>query len=363
MKILVDAMCAEFGGIRTYAEHLLGHWAEVHPDDELHVLVPTGSTLPTTGHVRHELAVPRPAVLGRPLAQTRALTRLAREVGPDAVLVTVPSTTLRAVAAPMAVVICDLRHELRPEQFSRSRRVLRRVSYGRTYALADAFLAISQRSLDDLHRLHPATRTMPSRVTHLGGDHVHAWPKGDRSGPALGFAHHTNKNPELLLEAWRLLAAEPAGAPRLLLVGLGAAQRAAIAARLVELGLTACVELAPFLPEAEFRAVVAAADLIVFPSDFEGFGLPVVEGMLLGKPVVIGPEPGTEEVAGGHASVATDWTPAALAEAVRRAQAMSPADLGAARQWAGGFRWARTVQQTREALVALRSPQPGRTGS
>ena len=54
--------------------------------------------------------------------------------------------------------------------------------------------------------------------------------------------------------------------------------------------------------------MLADAELVVFPSDFEGFGLPVVEGMLLGKPVVLGPEPATNEVAGGHAAVAADWT-------------------------------------------------------
>ena len=42
--------------------------------------------------------------------------------------------------------------------------------------MADAFVAISQRSLDDLHRLHPATAEVPGRVVHLGGDHVLAWP-------------------------------------------------------------------------------------------------------------------------------------------------------------------------------------------
>jgi hypothetical protein len=111
-----------------------------------------------------------------------------------------PTTTVRRVSAPLAVVILDLRHELRSEQFSRGRRLLRRVSYGRTYAMADAFISISQRSLDDLHRLHPETAAVPSRAVHLGGDHVLAWPPGSRSGPAVGFAHHSNKNPTC---SWR----------------------------------------------------------------------------------------------------------------------------------------------------------------
>ena len=173
----------------------------------------------------------------------------------------------------------------------------------------------------------------------------------------MGFAHHTNKNPDLLFEAWSLLAADPGGAPPLKLLGVGSARREAIAARVDSLGLGGRVELAPFLPDEEFQQVLAGADMVVFPSDFEGFGLPVVEGMLLGKPVVLGPEPATNEIAGGHAAVAADWTPEALADAVRRARSMTAAELEAAREWAATFTWERTIRQTREVLArGSRSP-------
>ena len=353
MKLLVDAMCAEFGGIRTYVDHLLGQWGDFFPDDDVHVALRVGSTLTTGRGTRHELPVRGPDVLGRPLAQSLALPRLARSLGVDAVLATAPTTTVRRVDVPLCVVVLDLRHELRPEQFSRGRRLLRDVSYGRSYAMADGFIAISQRSLDDLHRLHPTTASLPSHVVHLGGDHVLAWPAPRRTGPAVGFAHHTNKNPDLLFEAWSLLAADEGGAPPLKLLGVGGARREAIAARASALGLDDRVELAPFLPDEEFHQVLADADMVVFPSDFEGFGLPVVEGMLLGKPVVLGPEPATNEVAGGHAAVARDWTPAALAGAVRRARALTPDELEAARAWAATFTWERTIRQTREALVEM----------
>jgi glycosyltransferase involved in cell wall biosynthesis len=353
VRLLVDAMCAEYGGIRTYAEQLLGRWSEQFPDDDVHVALRGDSTLATRGCTRHELAVTGPDVVGRPLAQTLGLSVLVGRLRPDVVLATAPTTTVRRLGAPLAVVVHDLRHELRPEQFSAARRLLRRLSYTRTYALADGFVAVSQRTLDDLHRLHPETLGRPAHVVHEGGDHALGWPAGDRSGPAIGFAHHSNKNPDLLLDAWALLAREPGGAPPLTLLGLSGARREEMAARVAALGRSDRIELAPFLPDGEFQAVLARADLIVFPSDFEGFGLPVVEGMTLGKPVVIGPEPATTEVAGGHASVAADWTPAALADAVRRASAMDDAQLEAARVWAATFTWERTVRQTRAALAEL----------
>jgi glycosyltransferase involved in cell wall biosynthesis len=190
-------------------------------------------------------------------------------------------------------------------------------------------------------------------VVHHGGDHVLTWPTPGRTGPCVGFAHHTNKNPDLLLEAWARLDADPGGAPPLTLLGIGSAQRDPIAARLSSLGLADLVELAPFLPEEEFRRVFARAELVVFPSDFEGFGLPVIEGMRLGKPVALGPEPATTEIAGGHAAVAEDWTPGALADAVRRARAMGDAELEDARAWAATFTWERTAERTAAAYAEL----------
>jgi glycosyltransferase involved in cell wall biosynthesis len=352
VRIVVDAMCAEFGGIRTYVEHLLARWHDVYPDDELHVLVRDGMDLPTADHIRHEVRVRRPREIGRPFAQTRTIGRLAKQVGADAVIVTAPTTTVLRPSVPMAVVILDLRHELRPEQFSRKTKLLRKVSYGRTYQLADHFLAISQRSLDDLRELHPKVRDVPATVTHLGADHVAGWEVVDPSGQAITFAHHTNKNPDLVLDGWRVLRDRHGSAPGLLVLGVGD-HRDELAAAIEKRGLGESVKLARFLPEEEFQRVMAAAEMIVFPSDFEGFGLPVVEGMLLGRPVVIGPERATNEIAGGHAFLMADWSPESLADAVDAAGRQTPAERDAARLHAQEFTWSRTVAQTRAALEAM----------
>lgn len=351
-------MCAEFGGIRTYVDHLLGHWSAVHPEDELHVIVPVGSTLESAGHVRHELRVHRPGTLGRPLAQSLALRQLVRQVDADVVLATVPSTTVRRLGVPLAVVVLDLRHELRPEQFTRSRRILRRISYGRTYSLADGFLAISQRSLDDLRTLHPSTIDVPSIVTYLGADHVLTWPRSEEMGPCVAFAHHTNKNPDLILDAWAEMVRRGDEVPPLLMLGVSGSSRARLDTMIQQRSLGGLVVLAPFLPDDEFRLALTAASTIVFPSDFEGFGLPVVEGMTLDIPVVIGPEKATEEVARGHAVVMSEWTPQALADAMATVPRLSGEQRAAAHAWGRTFTWARTVGQTRELLESLAQSDP-----
>lgn len=351
MKIVIDAMTAEFGGIRTYVDHLVTAWETSFPDDEVHVAVPAGSTIAMDARRRHELRVRRPSTLGRPLAQTFALRRLVRDTGAEVVLATMPSTSLRRLPRPLAVVVHDLRHQLRPQQFSLARRALRRVSYGRAYAVADGFISVSARTQGDLHELQPATRGRPSVVVHHGADHVRAWPAPDRDGPAIAFAHHTNKNPDLIVEAWELLSARGSKLP-ITILGVGGA-RETLQAEIDRRGLGDVITLAPYLPEEEFRRTVSSAAMIVFPSDFEGFGLPVVEGMSLGKPVVIGPDPATLEVADGHAAVMSGWSPTALADAVESAGQMSPEATESAQAWGSSFTWARSARQTREMLQDL----------
>ena len=358
MRILVEAMSAEFGGIRTYVENLLDQWNRDYPDDELHVLMADGATLQTGQHRRHAVSVRRPANVGRPLAQTRAMRQLATTVDADAVLATLPSTTLRHPGRPFAIVVHDLRHELRPEQFTRWRRAIRRISYGRGYRLADGIIAISHRSLDDLHELHPYTRLTPSTVAYHGADHVEAWPLADRTGPSVTFAHQNNKNVPLILDGWQELLRGGDPVPPLLVIGVPAAERDALAADLRDRGLAAVVQLAALLPDEEFRRVMAEAEMVIFPTDFEGFGLPVVEGMYLGKPVVIGPERATMEVSGGHAFVMRDWTAQALGDAVLAARASSSEDRAAAQEHAKEFTWAHTVEATRAMLTELTNGRP-----
>jgi len=355
MRLVVDAVCAEFGGNRTYVDHLLRRWHDIRPDDELHVMVPKGSTLSTYGHVRHELAVARPSILFRPLAQTRELRRLVRVVRPDAVLATAPPTTLRRLGVPLAVVVLDLRHELRPEQFSRGRRLIRKVAYGRTFRIADGFLTISERTLGDLRQRHPDTALVPGTAVHLGGDHVLDWPTPSRTGPAVAFGHHSNKNPELVLLSWAKALKRGDPVPDLMVVGASAALRNQLESIIDAENLGDRVALAPFLEDQEFKGLLASASMIVFPSDFEGFGLPIVEGMLLGKPVVISPEPGSVEVAGGHATVMLGWEPDQLADAVVAAMSKDDDELRKAADWAATFSWDETVRKTAAALEQLAS--------
>lgn len=348
MKVLVDAVGCTLGGIATYEANLLSTWVRDFPNDDVRVLLATDERQ-TPGVRAYRVRVRRPVPLARPVLTTRAMRRIVASWQPDAVLALRPATTLLRMSVPLTVVVHDLRHELRPEQFSSSRRALRRVGYTRTYAVADGFLCISRRTLDDLRNLHVELRAQAGAVVHHGADHVDHWSRdGERF--VVAFGHHTNKNVDLTLRAWRLLVdsgAVTATTPLLNVLGLSTQRRIEVAARVSELGLGEFVTLSEYLDDAAFEQRMASAAMILYPSDFEGFGLPVVEAMRLGVPVVVGPDPAVQEVSDGHAFTMCDWSAEALANAVRDAMVATPEAIAAAREHAATFTWSRAVRATR----------------
>ena len=72
-----------------------------------------------------------------------------------------------------------------------------------------------------------------------------------------------------------------------------------------------------FVPDEDLPALYSATDLFVFPSLYEGFGLPVLEAMACGAPVVTSNTSSLPEVAGGAALLVDPNSVDALARAMR----------------------------------------------
>lgn len=114
--------------------------------------------------------------------------------------------------------------------------------------------------------------------------------------PANFWKH---KNHGALLEAFAIACREglPAGM-RLVCTGAGGVGRSAAMKAAASLGIADRVVLPGFVPEADLAALMRDCRGVVFPSLYEGFGLPVVEAMALGVPVACSRIAALPEVAG-----------------------------------------------------------------
>ncbi len=100
------------------------------------------------------------------------------------------------------------------------------------------------------------------------------------------------------------------------------------------------------IEENDLPVVYSSASALIFPSLHEGFGLPIIEAMACGTPVVCLPAPGVKEAAGDAAVMADDVTDAALAEAASclRDPIFREEKRIAGLEWVKRFTWEKTVQ-------------------
>ncbi|UCH77343.1 MAG: glycosyltransferase family 4 protein [Candidatus Coatesbacteria bacterium] len=93
------------------------------------------------------------------------------------------------------------------------------------------------------------------------------------------------KNTRLTMEAYKL-ASQREELPPLVVGGVAAADEATLRGWAEEVGLGGWLYLQPYLPPEGHASLVAAAEVLVYPSAYEGFGLPALEAMAVGVPVI-----------------------------------------------------------------------------
>jgi len=139
------------------------------------------------------------------------------------------------------------------------------------------------------------------------------------------------KNLARLVEAWRLLDREIG---LVLAGGEGWGDRPDLAdPRIRRLG---------YVADGEVARLYRGASVLVFPSLFEGFGMPVVEAMACGTPVVASADPSLDEACGDAAVRVDPRDPEAIAEGIREALARREELVARGLGHAARFSWHRT---------------------
>jgi glycosyltransferase involved in cell wall biosynthesis len=216
----------------------------------------------------------------------------------------------------------------------------------RTRAAAAAAAAIvvpSASTAADLRRFVP--HTAPVHVIPFGADHV---PQAPPPPPPLSRRYalclgtlEPRKNHRALLAAWRGLAAHR---PHLVVLGGIGWQCDAIVADVQQAVAAGLATWLPNVADAALWSWLAHAELLLYPSQWEGFGFPPLEAMQLGVPVLAHDCAPLRELGDGVFLFVDATDPAALQQGIARAlddDAWRATARTAGRRRATDFRWAR----------------------
>jgi glycosyltransferase involved in cell wall biosynthesis len=160
------------------------------------------------------------------------------------------------------------------------------------------------------------------------------------------------KNPIRLLEAYDEFRRSVSTPPKLVFAGMKTWSSVPFDATVSGRGLSALVEVLGHVPHEDLPPLYRAADFAVFPSLWEGFGLPAVEAFATGTPLIASNSTSLPEICGDAAILVDPCSPHEIAGAMRRLH--DDPDLRqklstAGRNRAGEFSWQRTARETVQA--------------
>lgn len=258
--------------------------------------------------------------------------------------------------APTLLTVYDFIPQLFPETVSARARLLAGLATRLALRAADRVVTISEATRADLQRLFPRSARRAVAIPLAADPAFRPQPEGESARVCQRFglprrftlylgSNKPHKNLLRLLAAWQRLSAEET------LVIAGAwDRRYEEPRRLVEVwGLGERVRLLGPVAEADLPALYSAATLFVFPSLYEGFGLPVVEAMACGTPVACSDRGSLKEAAGEAALLFDSLDVEAMASGLGRLLADEALRAELARRGlaqAARFSWEKTAAAT-----------------
>ncbi len=361
MRIAFDVRLLDVPGVggARYAGNLLGAMVAQAPEDDFCLLGGPGPSKfprPTGGNV-HELALEDATLCNERFEQFTLPAELAK-LQPD-VFVS-PNLTLPMLrVCPSVLVIYDLGFEAHPEFYDPGlRRYLRRWVRP-SCGVAERIVTLSDFAREELVSAYGLSRDKVQIIPGAADGHFRPAESAEVvegvrrrygiTGPfVLSLASmERNKNLPTLLHAFAQAAEQVQASWSLVLAGKPGPAQGALESLVRELGLQERVILTGFVPDDILPALYSGAGLFAFVSLYEGFGLPPLEAMACGAPVLCSNATSLPEVVGDAAVLVDPGDEAAIAQNLAELMADEQGRAALSRAGiarAGRFPWQQSAQ-------------------
>ena len=367
MRVLLDCRMATWSGVGRYTSGLASALA-ARADVEVIQVCARGETPPAP----QGFLVRSVSAAAHPFSPRGALElgSIIRSTDPQLVHCLNYLTPL-PVQGPLVVTIHDLIPLRVPDSMpSRFKRAVYRQWVSRAARVADRIVVPSRVTASDICELLPATR-LKLVVTPYAADDFSSGPAsplpnrltGLASTPYLLAMGNTKPHKDLptLLNAFGILAPS---FPDLNLVLVGPEPAGYLQTQLkrVPTDISRRVSFTGLVSDGELRALYARATVFVCPSRYEGFGLPALEAMALGAPVICADAASLPEVTGDAGLLFPTGEPGVLATTlahVLRDPVQRHSLTAAGRKRAAHFSWARTAAATVAVYSAVLHDRDG----
>ena len=277
------------GGTEQYVERTLSAFARHGPDDivpVLFVFFGRPDDHPELCETFETVVCPIDGT-NRPLRIAAESTWLANRTQGFAAIHHLGGRRPAATVRPAVVTVYDLQPLDHPDWFSPTKRAFLGWSLPRTLRSADVVVVLSERvSRQVIDRFG----VDPDRVVVVpcGTDHRADSPAETTRAPVVIYpaVTHHHKNHAMLIEAFARVAGRHPDAS-LVFTGAPGPADAEVRATAKASGIGPRVTFTGSIPEGDLASIMASATLLAYPSRYEGFGIPVLEAMATGVPVIV----------------------------------------------------------------------------
>jgi glycosyltransferase involved in cell wall biosynthesis len=301
MKVVVSLLNfrpGKIGGTETYLRQLIPRLPHVSPQFEIVLLMDRdlardnvfrGIDWAVINQSARQVLCAR-GLEGTSPYRAREVERALARLQPDVVFFPQQSIFPKNVAAPCALVVHDLYHLFLPQYLSAGQRFFRRRSYGYAMSRAERIIAISHFTQKSILTHYAVDAERVAVIPH-GWDGAPTAVEADAGfgGKYLYYPAITrpHKNHHLLLETIAALRARGSFDYQLVLSGIQTAHWKNLGRQIRRLGLEDVVRHVGYVPYDRVRRLYRGAQCVVFPSSYEGFGLPILEAVEAGKKILV----------------------------------------------------------------------------